>query len=352
MGRKRMKFTVILAITVPLALCQTNDGLKLLAVGGYSGPDVLTDVEMVDPFHPGPSHCNHIPPPFPVPVSGNTLQTFPMDNNTLTHVSCGGLVQNPDMSLDYTNLCYRYWPESNQWKPIEMARSRSSSASVLINNDREMWIIGGTGDFDSLSTSEILDINSGEVSEGPDLPVDMAFHCAVKISENMVFIAGAEYGRFGTSYLVDVTQRPFAFEKLPATGLARESPACGAFRISAHYTEMDEADAVIVAGGDHYTPPLGSVRRVQSSSEIFLLRKRQWVHQGPNLPRGFNLGGFTTNLETNSVILAGGFGEHYDDHSDIIQFESKSQSFQIMPGRLSKSKHLFGLTSFVDEIIC
>ena len=115
----------------------------------------------------------------------------------------------------------------------------------------------------------------------------------------------------------------------------------------------EEADAVIVAGGDHYTPPLsdGYIQRVQLTSEIFMLKERQWV-QGPTLPHGFYLGGYTTNLETNTVMLAGGFGDHYDDHADIIQYNEKTNLFQMVPARLAKSKHLFGLTSFLSKDKC
>ena len=82
-------------------------------------------------------------------------------------------VQNPDLSFDETNLCFRYWPEDKQWKPIAMAHNRTSSASVLVNNGREMWIIGGNGGYDpdSTGTSEILNIDTGLVRPGPGMVI-------------------------------------------------------------------------------------------------------------------------------------------------------------------------------------
>ena len=67
--------------------------LRLLTIGGYSGPDVLTDVEVLDPFRPRPSDCVGRIPAYPIPISGNTAQSFPTFNGTIGHISCGGLMQ-------------------------------------------------------------------------------------------------------------------------------------------------------------------------------------------------------------------------------------------------------------------
>ena len=60
----------------------------------------------------------------------------------------------------------------------------------------EVWITGGTGSSNSLGTSNIFNNQTNEMKDGPSLPVDMAFHCMVKLSNNKVFIAGAPYGRY------------------------------------------------------------------------------------------------------------------------------------------------------------
>ena len=67
--------------------------LRLLTIGGYSGPDVLTDVEVLDPFRPRPSDCAGRVPAYPIPISGNTAQSFATFNGTIGHISCGGLMQ-------------------------------------------------------------------------------------------------------------------------------------------------------------------------------------------------------------------------------------------------------------------
>ena len=165
------------------------------------------------------------------------------------------------------------------------------------------------------------------------------------MTASKVFISAADYGRFGKSFLVDTAD--FTFEEIPSISLVRDSPACGAF-------QTPEGDvSVIVMGGDHYYPPLLSqeVARVQSTTEIYNLSIRKWA-SGPDLPRGFNLGGCANDLDRNSVILAGGFGNHYDDNADLIQFVPETLSFQIMAGVLATPKHLFGMTSFVDDQKC
>ena len=160
-----------------------------------------------------------------------------------------------------------------------------------------------------------------------------------------MFISGADYGRFGKSFLVDTDG--FTFKELPSISLVRESPACGAF----HTTDGDVN--VIVMGGDHYYPPMltRGLARVQSSTEIYNLGREQWT-SGPDLPRGFNMGGCANDLERNSVILAGGFGDHYNDNVDLIQFVPETMSFQTMAGVLARPKHLFAMTSFVDDQKC
>ena len=50
------------------------------------------------------------------------------------------------------------------------------------------------------------------------------------------------------------------------------------------------------------------LKRVQHTSEIFSLESKRWM-EGPDLPRGFSLGGCVTDLNSNTVILAGGFGD-------------------------------------------
>ena len=166
---------------------------------------------------------------------------------------------------------------------------------------------------------------------------------------SQVFIAGADYGRFGKSFLVDISDDgSFAFEELPPISMIRQNPSCGAF----HTNGGDIA--VIAMGGDHYVPPLTgppTVTRVLSSTEIFHLGSRIWT-SGPDLPRGFNLGGCANDLERNSVILAGGFGSNYQATADLIQFEPGSMMFQTMPGVLASPKQLFGMTSFSENREC
>ena len=51
-----------------------------------------------------------------------------------------------------------------------------------------MWVIGGAGDPNVLKTTEIVTLT--ETKAGPELPDVWTGFCAVKISENSVFIGG------------------------------------------------------------------------------------------------------------------------------------------------------------------
>ena len=57
-----------------------------------------------------------------------------------------------------------------------------------------IWIIGGYGDTDSLTTSEYISAIDGSNEEGPDLPIEIREHAAIQVNTTTSMIVG------GTSY--------------------------------------------------------------------------------------------------------------------------------------------------------
>jgi hypothetical protein len=79
----------------------------------------------------------------------------------------------------------------------------------------QMWITGGYNHGVDLKSTELYDVESKSLKNGPDLPQTMAENCMTKLIETHVFMEGA-YGS-ATSYLVDTGKDPYVYKTLPET---------------------------------------------------------------------------------------------------------------------------------------
>ena len=72
-------------------------------------------------------------------------------------------------------------------------------ASIVQLNSTTLWIVGGyNGDFDGLTSSEFIGVDSIVGKPGPKLPYPVTGACAVKYSEDKVYVIGGHDGL--TSY--------------------------------------------------------------------------------------------------------------------------------------------------------
>ena len=73
-----------------------------------------------------------------------------------------------------------------------LTEERSFSASVLLQNDSELWITGGyNNDMPSDTTEIVFSIWDSIFSiPGPKLPIPLYGHCLVKISEESFMVIG------------------------------------------------------------------------------------------------------------------------------------------------------------------
>ena len=71
-----------------------------------------------------------------------------------------------------------------------MTKGRRNAASIVLGN--KLWILGGRGDRDSNSerTSEYFSPSNGRIEYGPDLPIGLWEHAAIKINDTTSMLIG------------------------------------------------------------------------------------------------------------------------------------------------------------------
>ena len=299
-----------------------------MAVGGYGNYTddfipVLSDVEVLDPTKED-SSCT-APPNYPQAASHMTSQAI-----------CGTLVCGGDSGL-YLNNCYEY--ANKRWiERPPLLHPRKFSSSVVINTS-SMWISGGSAwrGESAETTSEIISIDQGIPILGVDLPEKMSKHCSASINTTHVFLAGNYYNT-KMAYIVDTSTSPFKFIKLPPLLGNREAAGCG---VSVSETKDTQ---LIVAGGYDWSGAM------LMTSELYSIKQKQWV-DGPALPRGFEHGASVSNKE-HPLMLIGGQDENGNVRGDIMDYDAKTNSFQILPGQLKTPRKVFSVVGLKTEDIC
>ena len=111
---------------------------------------------------------------------------------------CGGRT-GPEST--YYNSCLTY--ENFQWSPSHiMNEKRAFSAGVLLNSST-FWILGGFYFFGSgqgsghyLNSTEFIHKGQTNGVSGPTLPYELSRMCAVKLTEEQIFLIGGRDGTF------------------------------------------------------------------------------------------------------------------------------------------------------------
>jgi len=298
--------------------------LKLLVIGGYEDLRYSTNVEKINPLT-SDSSCSSVPdyPYGPSIARPSTAQNI--GNQFI--VTCGD-----------GNGCYSYDEHSHAkfWLEYEGNTGISIYESVLIGDD-EMWVLGSDKKTKIISTK-----TKGAIRGGPDLP--LSADCVAKINATHVFIRDHN----AKAYIVNVSEEPFEFTRLPDMKKRRVGPGCGFIMMKNKIESGISSDgepAVIVAGGWDYSH--GST---MMSSEIFLIEKNQWV-EGPTLPREFQYGG-SVNPNDRTFILAGGEDSNGKSYSDIFQLDVETMQFVTLPGKLKKPRYNFAMTWMMDDEQC
>lgn len=301
--------------------------MKVLVVGGSSkSVDYLNDVELVDPMDPN-TNCVK-PMAYPRKARGMTGQLI-----ANTPIVCGGAIDGSSSS-SVLRSCYAY-NKNNRWEERSgLIKARYSMPSVITN--KTIWIVGGIGnrshDSSSLTTSEMMSLETGKFNLDVALPEKMYGHCTVTINVTHIFIASNSYnGKM--AYIVDTTTSPFQFTYIGPLLKKREGSACGVAAIG-----PSKDLHLIVAGGYD-----GGSR---TNSEMYSLGEEVWKI-GPNLPRGFWYGGTISNNE-HPLMLIGGYDENYNERGDIMDYDAESNSFKTLHGKLKTPTYQFAVIAIEE----
>ena len=144
-------------------------------------------------------------------------------------------------SPSYLDTCI-YYQESRWSQSHSMIHKRKYAAGVQINSTT-FWILGGYDGSVHLDATDFIIQGQTNGVPGPKLPFGLDSMCAVKLSENQIFVIG---GWDGSSYRNEVwtydPQNGFARNQGPSLNTIRSFPSCSTMRDG-------EKTLIIVAGG-------------------------------------------------------------------------------------------------------
>ena len=102
-------------------------------------------------------------------------------------IVCGGYVY-PGPGKGESKECHKIEKEATSVKIGDMMMKREYAASIL--EGERIWILGGRGDSNSMTTSEFFSVNDGSSEQGPDLPIGLSDHTATKINTTTSIVIG------------------------------------------------------------------------------------------------------------------------------------------------------------------
>ena len=173
-------------------------------------------------------------------------------------VICGGA------SFSATSQCYSIGKNETEWKLVgNMITPRYAAASVEINN--KLVIFGGYDISTIFQSTEEIDVETGTATAGPNMPLAIWGHCAVKLNTTTVLIIGGrpdESGYLRSSYFYNAVLK--TFEPGPLLNDKRAYHACSILNTG---TEI----FVVVAGGWN-----GAAGRLDSTEYMDVNQPTMW----------------------------------------------------------------------------
>ncbi len=279
-------------------------------------------------------------------VCSTTIEDFPEQ-----HVDVeAGFIQSQNRSgiaacthnttSDDKDKCYFLPSGTSNWILLDqtLMERRWGSSSIVIDNGKTLWIIGGTehDNYSKISkTTElvtILDEDSPSeyvsIQQGPDLPFGVMTKCMAKINSTTAIWTGSGYKDQNQTYYVDIPnvgptgdRSPVKVVKGPELNIERWYHICGVL--------TDPGDGhhkvAIVAGGQ------SGLKYVKSTELLVLdsldLADQGWI-QGPDMPTKirFTLG--VTSPDGKSLLVIGGMNDYNNNLRSIYQLQYRNGCWQ------------------------
>ena len=146
---------------------------------------------------------------------------------------------------NYFDSCISF--KNSQWSlSHSMNKKRFYPAGVQINSTT-VWILGGEFLWNFLDSTEFIVQGQSKAIPGPKLPYAAFGLCAVKLSEQEIFVIGGFYNR--RAVWIFNPQKDFARKEGPSMKIGRHGHSCGTLRDG-------EKTLIIVAGGAYISTTL------------------------------------------------------------------------------------------------
>lgn len=272
--------------------------------------------------------CNAIDefPNFPQSVEGAI-------GGMLNHeeaIVCGGYYYG-----DYFDDCVTF-ASANQGALKKLIHKRAFGSAVTLP-DASLWIMGGKGgEFgEELSSTEIFVANQ-EPQEGPQLPVEVAYHCTALIDDYTVILVGGYIaedlsgGFSARSFLFDFINEQWT--EIPAMTYYRGSHGCSSF-----YSEFHESVITVSFGG------WDGGRHIYDDSEVFVKGAEHWI-EGPALPFNWFQMSTMTNERKNGLYAVGGYSKGMGELNTVYELTCPASGCQwvLLDQKLSvaRAKHV------------
>ena len=176
-------------------------------------------------------------------------------------IICGGF-----NGLSAVDFCISF--ENSEWSQNHLLNDkRAFSAGVKINSTT-LWILGGWNGSNDLDSTEFIIQGQSKGAPGPKLPYVLTYACAVKLSEEEIFVIGGETYPINARKEVWIYYPQNGFIRHPRSSLNK-----GRNRHSCSTMTDGEKTLIIVAGG------IGADNTELDSVEIYDPNENRW-HSG------------------------------------------------------------------------
>ena len=221
----------------------------MVATGIDADPDNFSNnVEVID-LADASTTCDALED-YPIRASGASggLLSVPL--------ICGGAEKSHKILSDHpVSECYIVG--SGIRDPVaKLLAPRVDSAAVAISS-HQLWVTGGTSvpenvggvpHYNSLKSTEIVDVQTSNVVEGPELPWGMSGHCVVQLNQfTFFFLGGGKHislsGSVNGSSTFFYDARSKAWTNGPDMNYERKSFGCGIMKMASG------SSMVVVTGG-------------------------------------------------------------------------------------------------------
>ena len=178
-------------------------------------------------------------------LNPNTKYQLLADNVPRVCAATGGLLQNlPIVCGGFDNNYLTSQDCVAIGKPeMKMIEKRQGAASVALDHQRTLWIVGGDNGRYELRSTELIKLGQPSV-KGPELPFKISGHSMIQYNEKSIFIIGGyQNGSFcsNKTWIVDPTNG-FKIKEGPSLNNARNSHGCAKMTVNGRII-------LVVAGG-------------------------------------------------------------------------------------------------------